>query len=68
MEKTIHKSGALRGDKILYEDGVGYCVWYPIEEQNDDFGICFDISGDDIDDLIDLLNVLKNATPDVFEE
>lgn len=67
---VTHRFGKLRGDKIQYPDGVGCCVWYPLEE-TEEFeisGMCFDFSFDDIDDFIALLNHLKEAEPDMFEE
>jgi hypothetical protein len=61
------KSGSLRGDKILYKDGIGCSIWYPFE--GDEYsGICFDFSYDDIDDLINLLNQMKKIEAEPFEE
>jgi len=59
--------GKLRGEKIAYKDGVGCCVWYPFtaaSDSDEDTGICFDFSTDDIDDFIALLRALKEAEPD----
>lgn len=68
----IYRQGKLCGDKIKYKDGVGCCVWYPmvLEDDPDDLGsgICFDFSGDDLDDFISLLIRLKNAEPDLYIE
>lgn len=79
----IYKSGKLRGEKIVYVDGVGCCIWYPIPNtssailntlkdndidvsDDEESGICFDFNADDIDDMIKLLQKLKEATPDIF--
>jgi len=50
--------GRLRGEKIRYTDGVGVCIWIPLE---DDEGPCFDLLEEDLDDLILLLKELKRA-------
>ena len=72
MAKAI-KRGNLYGDKIQYEDGISCCVWYPAPEEDDeleDFGLCFDFSYDDIDDLIALLEEMKEieAEPPDLDE
>lgn len=61
--KDYFRSGKLRGDKVQWEDGVGCCVWYPFAQDGDeeDAGQCWDFSFDDIDDLIALLQTLKDA-------
>lgn len=60
--------GNLRGEKIAYEDGVSCCVWYPFDiEDEESFGICFDVVEEDIDDLIRLLWKLKYAEAEPFE-
>jgi len=63
----IHRQGEFRGDKVLYPDGLGCCIWVPIDE-DEDIGICFDFSYADIDDLILLLLELREAEADVYEE
>ena len=69
MNNTIHRQGKLRADKVSYKDGVGCCVWYPFPDGDDeDTGICFDFSYEDIDDIILLLQHLKLVAPDVYEE
>ena len=71
---AIYRQGSLRGDKIQYPDGIGCCVWYPMcsyegnAEDNEDTGICFDFSLDDLDDLIILLQQLKTAKADIYTE
>ena len=62
------KSGALRGDKTSYRDGIGCCVWYPMSEAELEMGMCFDFSFEDIDDFIKLLKKLKRARAEVYEE
>lgn len=65
----IYRQGNLRADKVLYKDGVGCCIWYPFpghEDDDEDMGICFDFSYDDIDNFIALLQTLKIVEPDIF--
>ena len=66
MSKIIQQ-GRLRADKILYPDGIGCCIWYPFEDE-ENAGICFDFPFEDIDDLILLLQQVKEATPDKHGE
>ena len=54
------KSGNLRGDKFKYDDGIGYCIWYPIDE-HEDMGLCFDFPDYDLDDIVTLILQLKEA-------
>jgi hypothetical protein len=63
----IINSGALRGDKVTYPDGVGCSIWYPFPDM-DDTGICFDFPESDIDDIIKLLQALKNSDPEPLEK
>ena len=63
---TNLKVGNLRGDKIQFKDGIGYCIWYPMpplpgEEDGEEAGLCFDFPDYDIDSLIELLKQLKDA-------
>ena len=64
------KQGPLRAVKIEYADGIGCCIWYPFPDDKDDEGIeiCFDFSFDDIDDMIGLLQQLKEAPAEKHEE
>ena len=55
------KYGKYRGEKILYPDEVGCCIWLPLSEFDEDAGTCFDFSAADIDEIIGLLNVMKLA-------
>ena len=65
----IHRRGSLRGEKILYPDGVGCCIWYPFDaEEDENMGIAFDFPGEDIDDLIALLQQLNDAEAEIYEE
>ena len=62
------KSGNLRGSKIEYQAGIGYCVWYPISDEREDMGLCFDFPDEDISDLIKLLYKLKYAIAKAAED
>jgi hypothetical protein len=56
------KVGNLRGDKIQFKDGVGYCIWYPLPgDEDEEAGLCFDFPDYDIDSLIGLLKQLKDS-------
>ena len=65
---TIIRQGNIRGNKTLYPDGVGCCIWYPLNDkpEDEDCGISFDFPFDEVDDLIALLEKLKAAEPDIF--
>lgn len=52
--------GDLRGEKVLYPDGVGYCIWHPFSD-DEETGIAFDFADEQMDDLILLLEQLKQA-------
>ena len=63
------KQGKLRGDRMLYKDGtVSRCIWYPLSEEQDDIGMCFDLLDEDANDLIDLLHQLSNEPPEKCPE
>lgn len=75
MESTckVIKRNKLRADKIEYHDGIGCCIWYPLgAEENEDYdettGICFDFAYEDIDDMIQILEELKEIKAEKFEE
>jgi hypothetical protein len=65
---NIIKQGRLRADKTLYTDGIGCSVWYPFNENNDEVGVCFDFSYEDINDFILLLQKLIEIEPDIYED
>lgn len=62
------RQGNLRGSKIAYPDGVGCTVWYPFasEGEDEETGLCFDFSANDIDDFIALLQTMKAAEAEPF--
>jgi len=71
--RNIHKSGKMRGEKVKYPDGIGYTIWEPFkveEEEGEDgsTGICFDFSDNQMEDIIKLLNMMKDAEPDIYVE
>lgn len=54
------KQGNLRGEKVQYDDGIGCCIWKPFpNEKDDNLGLCWDFSLKDVDDLIKLIEALK---------
>jgi hypothetical protein len=63
----ILKSGKYRGEKILYPDGVGCCIWLPLDE-DETGGLAYDFSYEDIDEIISLLQTMKQTEPEVFQE
>ena len=68
---TIIKNGKLRGEKIKYPDGIGCCIWYPFpceKGEEEESGICFDFANDDIDELIGLLEKIKQAEPEIYHD
>lgn len=58
---VIYKSGHIRGDKQVYDNGIGCSIWYPYDD-DEETGICFDFPESDIDDIIKLLQVLKTVS------
>ena len=66
-EGTHYRCGNLRADKIQYDDGVGCCIWEPLDS-NPDSGVCWDFSYDEVDDVIALLQHLKTVEPEVYED
>jgi len=69
-EIMMYKKGKLRGDKVKFNDTTSCCVWYPMSEDAVDagLGICFDFDPEDIPDMIELLEILQDAEPEVLEE
>lgn len=64
----IYKQGNVRGTKIEYQGKVNCCIWYPFPgDRDDDCGMCWDFSFEDIDDLIFLLQHLKRTPVDSVE-
>ena len=60
------KQGVFRAEKLLCPDGVGCCVWIPFDPEDDSLGIAFDFLGEDLDDLIILLDKLNLVEAEVF--
>ena len=56
-----------RGEVVRYSDGVGCSIWLPFKD-NEASGLCFDFSYDDIDDLINILQTMKQTEPVDFVE
>lgn len=59
--RNILRSGNVAGEKVLYKDGIGYCVWLIIDENDLDSGICIDFTDAEIDDLLQVVQQLKIA-------
>lgn len=67
----IYKKGKLRAEKIQYKDGVGCSIWEIPDADHDEENwlyFCFDFSAGDLDDLIALLQMLKDVEPDKYED
>lgn len=70
----VHKVGGLRGEKITYKDGTGCCIWTPFKKTDEkgketgeeEHGLCFDFSADELSDLEELARVLRTAEADIF--
>jgi hypothetical protein len=58
-----YASGSLRIEKTQYPDGVGGSIWIVFNDDDveDTTGICWDFSYDQIDDVIGLLQKLKET-------
>lgn len=69
-ELHIYAHGKLRGDKVKYKYGESCTIWYPLEDtkniEDEDSGICFDFQAEDTNDLISLLEEMKDNPADIF--
>ena len=65
---TIYKSGTLRADKIEYPDGVGDSVWRPFPGGDEDSGIAFDFTEEEMPYLIILLGKLIKAEAELYQD
>lgn len=61
------KHGVFRGEKVLYPDGIGCCIWIPFSD-DEDAGQCFDFAHEDIDDLVVMLELMKITGAETFRE
>ena len=59
------KRGSLRAEKVEYPDGVGCCVWKILGDE-EDCGMCFDFAEEDLDDMIKILQDLKQAEAELY--
>ena len=66
--KELIKKGKFRLDKVEYSDGIGCCVWTPMDDDSEDCGICFDFDFEDIDSLIQIIKEAKTLTPEKYVE
>lgn len=70
--QKIYKSGKLRGEKIKYDDRIGYCIWSCWKEADniDDEvgGPCFDFSDENIKDVKKIINILEKADHSTYTE
>ncbi len=60
-------SGKYRGEKILYPDGIGCHIWLPFEG-DESTGFAYDFSFEDIDDIINMLEQMKNIEATVYTD
>jgi len=67
--RELLKKSEFRAEKIEYEDGIGCCIWrlFP-NSDNEDIGHCWDFAYDDIDDILYLLNELKEIPAELYIE
>lgn len=57
----------IKCQKVKYKDGVSYCIYHPLEK-DEESGICFDFPEQDIGQLISLLQEYKTKEPEIYEE
>jgi len=62
------RRGLLRAEKVEYPDGVGCCIWRVWEDADEDMGVCWDFSFDELNDILALLTELRDAPAEVYEE
>ena len=61
------KSGSLRADKILYRDGIGCSIWQMIDEEDEMCGLVMDFTMDDVDDMINIMELVKNGEYEEYD-
>ena len=61
------KAGEFRAEKIEYEDGIGCCIWEILPGGDEDCGLAWDFAYDDLDDILHLLNGLKEIPAEKYE-
>lgn len=60
------RTGKYRAEKTRYPDGVGVCLW-EVMGDDEEAGLCYDFDGDALDDVIKLLQDLKQDEEKVYE-
>jgi hypothetical protein len=60
-------SKKIKSDKVKYPYGVNCCIWTPIDDNDEDIGLCFDFKEEMIDDIIQELQELKNKEAIEYE-
>jgi len=63
------KSGLYRAEKVRYPDGVGCCVWRKFKDEDSDedsAGLCFDFPGDEYEDMLKVIQGLREDEEKVF--
>ena len=65
------RRGDLRAEKIEYPDGIGCCIWHIFpgaEGDDEEMGIGWDFSFEQIDDLISMLEELRDVPAEVYND
>jgi len=61
--------GSLRAEKVAYPDQVWCCVWRSfLGDDNEQVGLCFDFKAEDLDDMIALLQELRDLEPEICDD
>ena len=70
-EYHIYAQGKLRGSKVIYDQSECCTVWHPMKDtdkiEDEESGICFDFSAEQTEDLISLLQEMKENEADIYE-
>lgn len=62
--------GSIRAEKIkCLPDGEEWCcIWRTFPDADEDMGLCWDFLAKDLDDLITLLQELRDSEPEPYDE
>lgn len=61
------KRASVKCSKTKFSDGVSYCIWFPMSD-DEDCGVCLDIPEENVDDVINILKEYKKKKPRVFKQ
>lgn len=57
----------IKSEVIKYRDGIGCCIWRSFDDE-DDAGLAWDFNYDELDDIIEHLQKIKETPKDLIPE